>query len=75
MILDNPREITIATGQLLDTPIKAALGVSLAEQDPQLITQLTQKTNTTWLFPLRNRVAHHTYQLVASCGKRYRLRC
>jgi hypothetical protein len=63
VILDNPRDITIATGQLLDKSMKAAVGVSLLEQDKPLFKDVTERTSTKWgLFPLRNRVAHHGYQ-------------
>ena len=63
LILDNPRDITIAAGQLLDKPMKAALGVSLREQDRPLFKDVTERTSTKWgLFPLRNRVAHYGYR-------------
>jgi hypothetical protein len=57
VILDNPREIVVAAGQLLDKPMKAALGMSLREEDRALFKEVTER-----LFPLRNRVAHHGYE-------------
>jgi hypothetical protein len=53
VILDNPRDVTIATGQLLDKPMKAAVGVSLRDEDKGLFVAVTET-----LFPLRNRIAH-----------------
>ena len=63
ILLENPRDVSIATGQLLDKPLKAVLGVSLREQDTTLFKDVTDKTKTRWgLFPLRNRVAHYAYK-------------
>jgi hypothetical protein len=36
VILENPRDMSIATGQLLDKPMKAALGISLREEKANL---------------------------------------
>jgi hypothetical protein len=64
VILENPRDVSVATGQLLDKPMKAALGVSLrdekskAESEYQtLFSDVTMK-----LFPRRNDVAHRAKQ-------------
>jgi hypothetical protein len=63
VILDNPRDVSIATGQFLDKPMKAALGVSLREKAglPEeyktLFKDVTEK-----LFPWRNAVAHRGWQ-------------
>jgi hypothetical protein len=52
-VLENPRDLPTATGQLLGKTMKAAVGKSLAEEDPQLYNQVTEQ-----LFPLRNHVVH-----------------
>ena len=57
IIVDNPRDVTIATGQLLDKPMKAAVGASLRDSDKGLFVAVTET-----LFPLRNRIAHHGEQ-------------
>jgi hypothetical protein len=63
VIVDNPREVSIAAGQLLNKPMKATFGRSLREDDKQLFKDVTDQTNTkSGLFPLRNRVAHHGYE-------------
>lgn len=63
MILENPRDVSVATGQLLDKTLKAALGVSLRDADPNLYKAVVDRTaQRKALFPLRNRVPHHGYQ-------------
>jgi hypothetical protein len=57
IVLDSPRDVSIAAGQLLDKPLKAITGTSLKEADKPLFKRVTEK-----LFPLRNRVAHYGYQ-------------
>jgi hypothetical protein len=57
VILDNPRDFSIATAQLLDKAMKAAIGVSLREADKPLFRAVTEG-----LFPLRNQVAHTAYE-------------
>ena len=64
VILENPRDVSVATGQLLDKPMKAALGVSLREEKSKaeseyktLFRDVTEK-----LFPRRNDVAHRGEQ-------------
>jgi hypothetical protein len=55
--LENPRELSVAVSQLLNKPMKAAVGVSLLEQQRSLYEDITET-----LFPLRNRVAHRGYR-------------
>jgi hypothetical protein len=57
VILENPREVSVAAGQLVDKPMKAALGVSLRGADKQLFKSVSDD-----LFPRRNKVAHGGYQ-------------
>lgn len=57
VILDSPRDVSIATGQLTDKPMKAALGHSLREENKALFKDVTEK-----LFPMRNQVAHYGYK-------------
>jgi hypothetical protein len=56
VVLDNPRDVTIAAAQLLDKPMQAAIGISLRGADKQLFRDVTK------LFELRNRVAHYAYK-------------
>jgi hypothetical protein len=60
IVLDSPRDVSIAPGQLLDKPLKAVTGASLREADKPLFKRITEK-----LFPLRNRVAHYGYSPAA----------
>ena len=64
VILENPRDVSIATGQLLDKPMKAALGISLREEKPNLPDEYKAlfKEVTETLFPRRNAVAHRGSQ-------------
>lgn len=57
VVLDSPREVSIAAGQLLDKPLNAIAGTSLRDADKPLFKRVTQE-----LFPLRNRVAHYGYR-------------
>lgn len=56
IILDSPRDVSVAAGQLLDKPMRAATGRSLRDDDKPLFVAVTET-----LFPLRNKVAHHGY--------------
>jgi hypothetical protein len=64
VILENPRDMSIATSQLLDKPMKAALGISLREEKPNLPDQYKTLFNDVAqkLFPRRNAVAHRGEQ-------------
>jgi hypothetical protein len=57
IVLDSPRDVSIAAGQLLDKPLKVITGMSLKEADKPLFKRVTEK-----LFPLRNRVAHYGHR-------------
>lgn len=57
VVLDSPRDVSIAAGQLLDKPLKAVTGTSLKDADRALFKRVTEK-----LFPLRNRVAHYGHR-------------
>jgi hypothetical protein len=57
IVLDSPRDVSVAAGQLLDKPLKAITGMSLREADKPLFKLVTEK-----LFPLRNRVAHYGHR-------------
>jgi hypothetical protein len=64
VILENPRDMSIATGQLLHKPMKAALGISLREEKehlPEEYKTLFKDVNEK-LFPRRNAVAHRGMQ-------------
>jgi len=64
VILENPRDMSIATSQLLDKPMKAALGISLREEKPNLPDEYKTLFNDVAqkLFPRRNAVAHRGIQ-------------
>jgi hypothetical protein len=57
VILENPREVSVAAGQLVDKPMKAAVGQSLREANKELFKAVSND-----LFPRRNKVAHGGYQ-------------
>jgi hypothetical protein len=57
VILESPRDVSIAAGQLVDKPMKAALGVSLRDANKPLYKAVSND-----LFPRRNRVAHGGYE-------------
>lgn len=57
IVLDSPRDVSVATGQLLDKPLKVITGTSLKEADKPLFNRVNDK-----LFPLRNRVAHYGHR-------------
>jgi hypothetical protein len=57
VILDSPRDVTIAAGQLTDKPMDAAVGHSLRSENKPLFKKVTER-----LFPLRNKVAHYGYK-------------
>lgn len=63
-ILENPRDMSVATSQLLDKPLKAALGISLREEKRNLPDEYKTlwKDVTETLFLRRNRVAHLGWQ-------------
>jgi hypothetical protein len=52
LLLNNPRDYSLAVASLFDRPCKAVLGKSLKEDDRDLFTLLT------WLFEDRNKVVH-----------------
>ena len=56
IILDSPRDVSVAAGQLLDKPMRAATGRSLRDDDKPLFVAVTET-----LFPLRNKVAHRGF--------------
>ena len=60
IVLDSPRDVSVAAGQLLDKPLKVITGTSLREADKPLFKLVTEK-----LFPLRNRVAHYGHRPTA----------
>jgi len=64
VILDNPRDTSIATGHLLDKPMKAGLGISLREEKANLPDEYKNlfKDVTEKLFPWRNAVAHRGWR-------------
>jgi hypothetical protein len=57
VILDSPREVSVAAGQLTDKPMKAATGHSLKEDDKPLFKKVVDK-----FFPIRNKVAHYGHK-------------
>lgn len=57
--LENPRELSVAVGQLLNRPMKAAVGASLLDDDKPLYDEVAEKPGVFWL---RNQVAHRAYQ-------------
>jgi len=53
VVLDNPREVTLAAASLFDSAASAALGRSLRSDDRELYKRVVR------LFEVRNRIAHY----------------